>query len=222
MIKAIAMSTSITENNFFGDKIRHILKEKGLSLAELSRRMNVNYRVMFNYISGTSNVTLEILQKFSSALEIHPAEILGGWSMPSSNNHEEEFAKVPIYDVRASAGYGITNNDEETKGHLAFSRTWIKKRGLRPDKLGIITVRGDSMVPVLNEGDLILVNHEDKTPSSGKPFVMRIGNEILVKFAQMTSKGLIANSANSVYQPMLVDNEDVEIIGKVVCSMREW
>ncbi|PIT07870.1 S24 family peptidase [Snodgrassella communis] len=133
-----------------------------------------------------------------------------------------EFVFIPYYEVKAAAGSGYYNSDETNTSVLAFRKYWIKNN-LRadPKHLSVITVKGDSMEGVLNDGDNILVNHAKNKPGSGL-YVIRIGEDLIVKRVQSLPGGrLLIMSANEAYPPFEVDisspASDVSIIGRV-----EW
>jgi len=95
-----------------------------------------------------------------------------------------EFVQIPKFTVSASAGNGAINDTEDTTGHYAFSRRWLDRRNLNPDSLAVITVTGDSMVPKLRANDLILLNRDETSVRNGRTYVVRIGDELVVKSIQ--------------------------------------
>ena len=145
-------------------------------------------------------------------------------SAPASNS--ENFISIMRYDVGASAGTGSLVEAEEGTGHYAFNRSWLKRRGLNPDDLAVISVRGDSMEPELNDNDLILLDRSLTTPKDGEMFVVRYAGDLFVKRVQvMPFGGYTLSSTNKFYSRIVVEtNEaiDLKFIGKVVASMHEW
>lgn len=132
-----------------------------------------------------------------------------------------EFVFVPRYNVAAAAGYGSPVYGEEPLFCLAFRRYWIENYVTnQPEKLSVITVKGDSMEGVLNHGDSILINHAETDPRDGL-YVLRIGNDLFVKRVQRIPGKLLVTSANPHYAPFEIDlnhsDDDIAIIGRV-----EW
>ncbi|HGL9597856.1 TPA: helix-turn-helix transcriptional regulator [Neisseria gonorrhoeae] len=134
----------------------------------------------------------------------------------------DEFVFVPRYDIRAAAGYGQFVGHEKPVFTMAFRRHWIENYVTRDTKnLSVISVKGDSMEGVLNDGDSILVNHGENTPRDGL-YVLRINENLLVKRLQIVPGGITnvisANEAYPAFEINLNDlTDDVEIIGRV-----EW
>lgn len=141
----------------------------------------------------------------------------------------DDFVQIPLLsNVRASAGNGTVNEPagEYNVQGLAFSRAWIARRGLNPQRLKVIEVKGRSMEPVLSDGDRVLIDMADTHPKSGYVYVLRQADELLVKHCQLLPGGVLrVSSANAQYAPydiVLHEAVDVEIIGRVVASMHEW
>lgn len=132
-----------------------------------------------------------------------------------------EFVFVPRYNVAAAAGYGEPVFGEEPLFCLAFRKYWIDNYVTKqPEKLSVITVKGDSMEGVLNHGDSILINHAKTDPRDGL-YVLRIGNDLFVKRVQRIPGKLLVTSENPRYAPFEIDlsntQDDIAIIGRV-----EW
>lgn len=132
-----------------------------------------------------------------------------------------EFVFIPRYNISASAGFGADVSKEDIMHSMAFRKYWIDNvLGVCAKNLIVIGVKGDSMEGVINDGDVILINTEDKHLNNGI-YVIRINGDLIVKRTQMLP-GRIARitSANSDYDPFDINlNElpaDFGIIGRVV------
>ena len=134
----------------------------------------------------------------------------------------DEFVFVPRYDIQAAAGHGQLVGDEQPMFAMAFRRYWIENYVTRDIKnLSVISVKGDSMEGVLNDGDTILINHSQTTPRDGL-YVLRLNENLLVKRLQLIPGGIVnVISANEAYPTFEIDlknpTDDVAIIGRV-----EW
>lgn len=138
-----------------------------------------------------------------------------------------DFIPIPRYQAEASAGAGALVSSEQETGFYAFNSSWLQRRHLSPDSLAVISVRGDSMEPKLSDGDLILVDKSQSEIADGISYVLRLGNDLLVKYVQRLRPDLISVvSENRRYPPREIRLDefdgDVEIIGRVVASMHEW
>ena len=101
----------------------------------------------------------------SLGLEFYLGPIRDGTaSQPSADMNE--FFQVPRIDASVSAGIGFPNHAEAIAGSIAFRRDWLKRIGVPPSAAVVATVSGESMMPTISPGDLLLINTSDKLPVS--------------------------------------------------------
>ena len=109
---------------------------------------------------------------------------------------------------------------------MAFRKKWVENYlRANPKDLSVIDVKGDSMEGVLNERDVILINHYLDTPDDGL-YVLRIADSLIVKQTQLLHNGrLLVKSANPAYDSFELNTyeaeTDVKIIGRVVWFGRQ-
>jgi phage repressor protein C with HTH and peptisase S24 domain len=135
----------------------------------------------------------------------------------------ENITWIPVYDIMASAGNGIMNYPVLCQ--TGFNGDEIAAKFGNNHRLEGIKVRGDSMQPTVDDGDIVYINRDDTTPKNGI-FVIRIGDEVLIKrLSKLPNKSIRVSSDNEVYPPFEIDlngeNLDFEIIGKVWKKMQD-
>ena len=79
--------------------------------------------------------------------------------MPMPNNRP-----VDVVELAAAAGGGAEALGEEIAGCVWFRQDWLAARGLDPALCAVIRVVGESMEPLLREGDSILVDRHRLRP----------------------------------------------------------
>lgn len=138
-----------------------------------------------------------------------------------------DFVMVPKYDVHASAGNGSVIHDEAIVDHLAFKRDWIRQSlGLDPACLALIDVRGDSMTPTIDCGDLLLLDTRAEQPRSEGVYVINLNGTLLVKRVRIKLSGVVEIiSDNPKYGSETISGEELErlvIVGRVVWHGRKF
>ncbi len=132
---------------------------------------------------------------------------------------------APHCDLEAAAGTALPQEETSERRPLAFWRDWLQERGLTAGRLAIIRVGGDSMEPVLVDGDLILVYLNEREPTFGHLYVFRMGNDLQVKCLEVTPDCPHLVSENPRYPPYSLSPEELEqteIVGRVVISIHKW
>lgn len=84
-----------------------------------------------------------------------------------------------------------------------------------------LKVRGDSMYPKYENGDILIILKQDDCENGEDCVVMVNGNEGTFKRVFKTEQGIILQPLNSAYSPMVYTNEQIKtlpitILGKVV------
>lgn len=189
--------------------------------ADFATAVGVSKTAQFNYESGERAPDAAYLQK-AAAIGVDTLFVVCGIHPVT----DEEFVVISRYDISASAGGGAWVVSEQQLDGLSFSRRWLAKRGLSSTSLRVVDVTGDSMADRLNDGDQVLMNVADTSPKSGRAYVLRQGDELLVKYCQLLPGGVLRvssqNHAYPSYDINLYQNPEVVILGRVVASMHEW
>lgn len=127
---------------------------------------------------------------------------------------------VPIYGVHASAGYGALVHDEEIVDTLAFPPGYLRRlTKANPRDLAIIGVKGESMVPTLQDDDIVMIDLTKRDLSYDGLFVIRDnGDGLLVKrIGRASMRGHVTLiSDNRHYPPTEKLAAEIEVIGRVI------
>lgn len=205
-----------------GERLREERQRLGLAQAEFGTKCGVSKTSQFNYESGERSPDAAYFH-LADQLGVDTHYVITGKKAQAAN---DDFVVIPRHDVAASAGHGALNGLEAELHGLCFRRSWLNKKGLQASNLKVIDVTGDSMVGKLSDGDQVLIDMSQTTPKSGYAYVLRQGDELLVKYAQLLPDGILrVTSENQSYKSYDIDlakTTDVSILGRVVASTHEW
>lgn len=190
-------------------------RERGHSLAELSRLLGRNAAYLQQYVARGSPRHLDApdLRKLAEFIGVPPGRLQTRTGFEP--DLDEEYRAVPRLPLDASAGPGAVGAQEIPYDTIKFSRRWLREMGLETADLSAIRVEGDSMEPLLRSGDEIFV---DRSKRNGEGvFVVRIGDALHVKQVRASARKTIALvSLNPAYPLLELPREEVEVIGRVV------
>ena len=198
------------------ERLAGLARQHATSLAKLSHMLGRNGSYLQQYIGKGSPRKLEEEDRRRLAEFFGVGEAELGAPEEKSSNPRGDWVEVPRLSLEASAGPGATAAEEIPVDAFRFSRRWLRENGLEPAQLSAIRVMGDSMDPLLRDGDEILV---DRTPRALRDgiHVVRVGDALLVKRVQTGIPGrIVLESENSAYRPIELEPGDVEVVGRVV------
>lgn len=190
--------------------LARLMDEQGRSFAELSRVIGRNAAYLQQYLKrGTPRVLAEEDRGMLARYMGVPEAVLGG---PAADNAVE----VARIDVRASAGPGGLVDGEARRQPGMFPPAMLRQLGVRPGAASMIAVQGDSMAPLLEDGDEILVDGDQRVVRGrGGVFVVRIEGELMVKRLRPAVGGIDVVSDNPAYAVRFVRMGEVEVLGRV-------
>lgn len=136
---------------------------------------------------------------------------------------QSKFANIPFLDIELAAGNGFYASQERTQDLIPISKDWIFENNLNEGALKAVTVRGDSMSPRIQDGDILLINTDDKKPKSGNVYAIAVDDELRVKrlLKRMDNNWIISsdNKSDLSFVDEVISHhnfEQLRIIGRAV------
>lgn len=133
---------------------------------------------------------------------------------------------IPQFDTGGAMGDGLILRDQPgIINGWSVNQEWIAKNVRSHSGVGnlcIVTGFGDSMRPMFNPGDPLLVDAGVKTVEFDSVYFFRVENEGFVKRLQrIPGEGIRVLSANKEYDPWTIKHGmDFEVFGRVLKAWR--
>ncbi|RYD90819.1 MAG: S24 family peptidase [Sphingomonadales bacterium] len=187
------------------------MDEQGRSFAELSRVIGRNPAYLQQYVKrGTPRVLAEEDRARLARYMGVPEATLGGRAVA------DNVVEVARLDIAASAGPGRLVGEEARRQPGMFPPAMLRQLGVRADAASMIRVEGDSMSPLLEDGDEILVDRSQRAVGrGGGVFVLRLDGELMVKRLRPAVGGIDVLSENPSYPARFVRSGALEVLGRV-------
>ncbi len=223
-----------TEEPFFRAGLRDILDTRG---RDARRRVEEGAPISPSYLSGILsgqrpgsvrmlNAIARTLGLTHSEIVLHGKRVLGTApeSLPVQDITAGEFQAVPKVKARLSAGGGSFETDSEVIGYYAFRTDFLRRKG-NFRRMVLFDIAGNSMSPVLEHGDTVMVDQSQDQPISGHIYAIGVDDSVIVKRLEARPGLLILRSENpgsGDFEVQLHENVNIRIIGRVVWSAREY
>ena len=129
---------------------------------------------------------------------------------------------VDLNEVATAAGGGAEVWDETVVGKVWFRRDWLDRHAIDPKQCNVITVRGESMEPILPDGCSILVDRSQgrKRRREGRIFVLRTEYGLVVRRAGRDEEGNWQTVSEHPSYPPVPWTDTTETIGEVRWAAR--
>lgn len=190
------------------EKIRELRIAKGLTQEALGAIIGVKKSAINKYETGrVVNIKRSNLQRLADALGVRPVDLLDDDSSPVRPVYEAAAGEGRIGDGSPCGEYRITIDQDHV----------------------LAEVKGDSMYPTLQDGDVVAVKPQKYVDSNSQIALVKInGDEATLKRVEMREDGMLLIGDNiSVYQPHFFSAEQVSslpvsIEGVVVTMIRHF
>jgi repressor LexA len=208
------------------DNLKSIRKEMGLSQKEFAETLNMNARTYASYERGERDINTSVILNICKTLGISSDRLLGNTvtcnepSLSDSNEYhgfnvlnKDNIYMIPIFGS-VSAGFGSYADNQI----LGYEPVYIEKPHEAEETIAI-TVKGDSMYPKIEEGDLVIVRKQDYFENGDIVVAVICGeNDGFVKRAFQSKNKLTLESINTQYPPFVFSGselDEVKILGVV-------
>lgn len=203
-----------------GLRIKQLRKEKGWTQADLAQRVGLQDSAIAKYECGRSeNMKRSIIAKMSDIFNVSPLYLMAlddNRALVTDSSPE----MIPVFSY-VSAGNGVFAS-ENIDQYIPMPPTLNKKY----DEYFGLKVRGDSMTPDIQDGDIVIVKKQYTAKDGDTVIALVNGDEGYVKKFMSFKGGITLVSNNPSYKPRIftteeVDSVPVKILGIVKQLVRE-
>lgn len=201
----------------FALQLKKMRKEAGLSQAKLSEYMSVSQQAVAKWESGKSMPEAGALTKLAQVLNTTVDELLSG-GIQAARSAGIGYTPVPIPVIgTVRAGYGALAFEEDYGTEMASVKD--------PESYFYLVVKGDSMEPRIQEGDLALVHRQPTLENGDLGVLIYDDEESTLKRFLIRGSSVVLQPFNPQYREKIISGEDLNhlhVVGKVVKTVSQW
>lgn len=168
------------------------------------------------------STSLENLEKLAEAFDLEPAQLLSPRLQSTGVSLQDAIEILQYAGIGGSMGTGVILRDQP--GEIRSWRVtpeWIRqniKHHSGVSHLCIVTGFGDSMKPLYNPGDPLIIDTGIRTVDWDAVYFFRVGNEGFIKRLQrIPGEGIRVLSTNKEYESWTIKPDmDFEVFGQVL------
>ena len=197
-------------------RIKYLMKEMGVRQVQFAQRIGVDTSNLSKYLNAHMPLSESLLNRIVVNLGVNKQWLLDGTDLPFAKSSgivttegQDEAVGTPVYDVDATAGMTSGRNELFASENIVG---WVNLPNMSRD-CRIVRVSGDSMAPVIKDGDFIAVR-EMSNPNQiywGQIYVVQLDDFRLVKYVRRHSDPnmVVLRSENPNYDDMDVRRSDI-------------
>lgn len=224
-------------------QLKLLRQRAGLSIREVAQQLGMEHGSSYQHYEDRFKkplLPLELVMKLVPIFEaggVEASELYalagvnatGGRPLvampPARAPADARTIRIEELDVRASAGAGLTGENEKVVAEWQVPSGVVRGYSTAPaTEMRIITVMGDSMEPALLPGQRVLVDTGDRKPSPPGIFVVWDGLGLVIKRVQLVPHSepprVKITSDNVKYESYERTIEEAYIQGRVIGQWR--
>ncbi|WP_417536309.1 XRE family transcriptional regulator [Methylophaga sp.] len=203
--------------NSLAHRLKAAMSKAGVTQTDIANAVGISQAAVQKLAAGKSKTSSKIkdiadyLGVNRIWLEFGEQEdlVVGEFDLWSGSDSSGDEVDVPfLKDTELAAGNGLEPNQDYNGFKLKFARSTLRRLGVEPSNAVCVSVKGDSMEPVLKDGSTVGVDKGRKSIVDGKMYAVSIRGLLKIKvLTQLSSSTVRVKSYNSAEYP----DEDVDI-----------
>lgn len=199
------------------ERLTLVMEATGISQAALARSIGVTQPSINKIINGDTLNPRNILE-IANALDVDVQWLKTGkgqepdFDTLAKREPEEEPIRIEVLDVEVSAGHGsyLSSDFMEVISAIEYAPMSFHQlfNGYNPKFIHLVNVKGDSMSPTFESGDLLFVDTSINYYNGDGVYVFAYGDTLHVKRLQMAGDELLVISDNPAYRDWAINQEN--------------
>ncbi len=214
-----------------GQRIQERIDATGISQADIARAIGVSPQAVSKIVRGETHQPQRLYQ-IARTLKTTPEYLLGETDDPSPQLGEQQLAwrgppaevaeatvMIPQLDIGYSMGGGSVFTDYAQTAMIPFPREWLRPLiGGTFGELFVARGEGDSMMPTILDGDIVIVDTAQKTiVKQDRLWCLSYGDLGMIKRVRVQPDGgALIISDNPAVENFTAYDQEVHTIGRVI------
>lgn len=160
-----------------GKRIKETMERNGISFLEMEKRTGYSRVTLSRYCNGETKIPLSRLATIANALYVSQEYLLGIGTVHTVEQTNDVLTYNVVGSVRC--GYGSAPVENYDGDSVSILKSQI--RNYPQDECFVMRAYGESMMPFIEEGDLLLIHKQVECDSGDISLVSVNGEECTLK-----------------------------------------
>ncbi|MGN1209097.1 MAG: XRE family transcriptional regulator [Duodenibacillus sp.] len=218
----------------FGLRLKSLLKHAGMNYTELAERLGVCRQSVAYWASGRNMPSRATSEKIAEMFGVSLIWLRTGndetgverVAVSEDAKHADDYVFIPEFELSFGCSpTGIDGTDlvEQSSLAAAYRLSFFQSRRINPAKCRRARAEGDSMEPLIRDGDTVLFVEEPQgTPiRDGRIYaLLHVGSLKIKRLSRRANGDLVIRSDNREYPDEVVKNDEIDelirIFGPVI------
>lgn len=216
----------------FANRLNKAILLRNIKPIELSEKTGIDKSKISSYMSGRYKAKQDGVYLLAKALDVNEAWLMG-LDVPMERIKDDIFQKIgaiPLSEIettkipvlgKVKAGYNYLAQEN------IIEYIFFNIDGSDKENYYALYVTGNSMEPLFDDGDIVIVHKQDNFNNGENCVVLINGDEATIKKVYKGTTGIELKAVNPYYPPRIFTEEEirdlpVKVIGVVEKSIRNF
>ena len=214
------LMTSLGNKQIFSNNLKKVMEQRKVDRTKLCEDLGMKYSTVSEWISAKKYPRIDKIEMLANYFGINKSDLIEDKSIEPNAEvlPHNAIRMIPVFET-VSAGFGAYASGEI----VDYMPLFIENDYEAAETL-CIKVRGDSMYPKIEDGDIIQVHKQSVVDNGQIAVVLVDGDEGLVKKFYCGKDYIKLISINPEYPPKVFEREEMnrlEIVGLVRKIIKE-
>lgn len=198
------------QNKIFSNNLKRYIRLSGKSQVEIAHDLKFTTSALSEWVNGNMYPRIDKIQALADYFNIYKSDL----TEDKSDSLQVKGIKIPVLG-KVIAGIPI----EAIEEILDYEE--IEMELAKTGEFFGLQIKGDSMEPRMQEGDVVIVRKQETAITGDIAIVLVNGDDATVKKIKLLKDGIMLIPFNNKYDPWEytaddINNLPVRIIGKVI------
>ncbi len=208
-------------NQKFSDRLVQSLTTSGVSQSQLAQKLGVTKQAVSIWKKGNSVPTYPVIEKIADILGVDFVWLLSGGGSPSiADTIQKELENTPMVKESDFVFYTSSFIPVVKLPYTTIDETLTEDNviGMYPKKDAearryfAVEQKGDMMLPILKNGDLVLIDSREQVTSGDLACVLLNGKYLIRYYSVLPDGGALLKPTNVNYPEIYLRGEEIQAV----------
>jgi len=203
-------------NDILFSNIKWLLQKQRVHQKDLANQIGVTRQHLNAVLAGRYNYSDELIDSIANALGVKKSDLFSADMQAREPGigygGESQMIRIPFLEIKKDGHPKYIKSKIEAP--TGFTASWLYQQG-DPDEMAIVRSKGESLDGRIPDNALVLVDMSQTRIRSGRPYLLELDNEVVIRRITLDGGTLTAHSDRKGEKDLTwLDAEGWEILGR--------
>jgi transcriptional regulator with XRE-family HTH domain len=203
-------------NDILFSNIKWLLQKQRVHQKDLANQIGVTRQHLNAVLAGRYNYSDELIDSIANALGVKKSDLFSADMQAREPGigygGESQMIRIPFLEIKKDGHPKYIKSRIEAP--IGFTAGWLYQQG-DPDEMAIVRSKGESLDGRIPDNALVLVDMSQTRIRSGRPYLLELDNEVVIRRITLDGGTLTAHSDRKGEKDLTwLDAEGWEILGR--------